>query len=535
MDKRPLTAFAVATSVVATLTGLGLAAVSTAAADAERAASLPLGPASLPETRTVTTLQSGVTHTLIQRGVVDASVAWVVELNIPSTPSSPDPAAPARAVQDRASAEAHAARATAAGFPAEAQPVEQWATVDVADEVIGHRVRLTTTFATKAEADAEVACARAAGYAGRSWYAGWDGGSDAPGRWTVHVLTIDPGEFAGELGGTFGPTLESGEKTTELAAYEEATAALNAGFFVFDRNAGAEGDPAGAAVYDGSLVSETVGARPVLVLDPAAKDTRVVRPEWTGTAKLPAGAARLDGLNRVPGLIRNCGGLGDTPTSRPLHDVTCTDAGELVVFTSRFGATTPVGAGREVVIDARSRVVRVAEGRGTTLKVGERSLQATGDRVAELAGVRVGAALPLRLRLSDADGRQLVRPGSTVVNGGPQLLRDGADHITQRTDGMVHEGNPSFQYGWALQRNPRTIAGVDAEGRTLLVTVDGRQLGEHGLSIKEAADLARALGMVEAINLDGGGSTAMVVDGVLVSSPSDGAGERAVGDAIFVR
>jgi exopolysaccharide biosynthesis protein len=100
---------------------------------------------------------------------------------------------------------------------------------------------------------------------------------------------------------------------------------------------------------------------------------------------------------------------------------------------------------------------------------------------------------------------------------------------------MVHEGNPSFQYGWALQRNPRTIAGVDAEGRTLLVTVDGRQLGEHGLSIKEAADVARALGMVEAINLDGGGSTAMVVDGVLVSSPSDGAGERAVGDAIFVR
>jgi exopolysaccharide biosynthesis protein len=100
---------------------------------------------------------------------------------------------------------------------------------------------------------------------------------------------------------------------------------------------------------------------------------------------------------------------------------------------------------------------------------------------------------------------------------------------------MVHPGEPSFAYGWVLQRNPRTFAGVDRAGRTLLVTVDGRQLGELGLSIPETAAVARSLGMVDAMNLDGGGSTAMVVRDELVSHPSDATGERPVGDALVVR
>jgi exopolysaccharide biosynthesis protein len=131
--------------------------------------------------------------------------------------------------------------------------------------------------------------------------------------------------------------------------------------------------------------------------------------------------------------------------------------------------------------------------------------------------------------------RSLARPGTTVVNGGPLLMEDGVVHVTQQRDGMHQASNPSFDYGWFLQRNPRTFAGVDARGRTLLVTVDGRQPGELGLSIPETAAVARSLGMIEAINLDGGGSTAMVIRGSLISHPSDASGERAVGDAIIIR
>jgi len=129
----------------------------------------------------------------------------------------------------------------------------------------------------------------------------------------------------------------------------------------------------------------------------------------------------------------------------------------------------------------------------------------------------------------------VLRPGTTVINGAPQLLRDGASYITQARDGMVHPGDPSFAYGFVLQRNPRTFAGVDATGRTLLITVDGRQLDQLGLSIPEEAAVAQALGLRDAINLDGGGSTTLAVDGNVINHPSDPTGERPVGDAIYVR
>jgi exopolysaccharide biosynthesis protein len=136
----------------------------------------------------------------------------------------------------------------------------------------------------------------------------------------------------------------------------------------------------------------------------------------------------------------------------------------------------------------------------------------------------------------EAGGSPLATPrGTTVTNGGPLLVHDGEVHITQRQDGFVHPGDPSFAYGWFVKRNPRTIAGVDAQGRTVLITVDGRSAGDLGLSVPEAADVARSLGLVDAINLDGGGSTTMVVNGSVISHPSDATGERPVGDALLIQ
>jgi hypothetical protein len=496
---------------------------------------LDLGPSGLPESREVQSIQPGVTLTRITRGAPDPAAVWVVEMNIPGGASSPDPDAPPRSIQDQSSAETFAARLTDAGFPSEAQRVEQPQTADVPAGVLGYRVRLRATFPSQAAASAEVARLAAAGFSGRAWYSGWDGDSTARGPWTVNVVTVDPWRFRGSLHGTYGPTLEDREKTSELAALERASVALNGGFFVFDPAAGAEGDPAGAGVYRGRLQSEPVGDRPVLVLQNRGRHSDIVRPSWSGSVRLPTGTGVLDGLNRVPGLIRNCGGtLDDLPTSRPLHDVTCTDDAELVLFTPAFGPTTPAGAGAEAILDRSGRVVAVLDSRGTALLAGQRSLQATGDLAPAVAALRPGDRVHARTVLRYG-GRSLARPGTTVVNGGPLLMEDGVVHITQQRDGMQHVNSPSFDYGWVLQRNPRTFAGTDARGRTLFVTVDGRQLGELGLSIPETAAVARSLGMIEAINLDGGGSTAMVIRGSLISHPSDASGERAVGDAIVIR
>ncbi len=61
-------------------------------------------------------------------------------------------------------------------------------------------------------------------------------------------------------------------------------------------------------------------------------------------------------------------------------------------------------------------------------------------------------------------------------------------------------------------RHPRSVSGVSADGNTLwLVAVDGRQESSRGASMKELGELMRKLGAYDAVNLDGGGSTAMVI------------------------
>ncbi len=74
------------------------------------------------------------------------------------------------------------------------------------------------------------------------------------------------------------------------------------------------------------------------------------------------------------------------------------------------------------------------------------------------------------------------------------------------------------------------------EGLSWVVVVDGRQPDYSvGMTLPELAALFEALGVEEAINLDGGGSSVMVVDGAKVSRPSDAAGERPVVNALGVR
>jgi len=498
---------------------------------------LPLGPADLPESRITRTIQPGVTLTTIVRGRTDPSAAWTVEVAIPS--SSPDPDAPATALSDRTTAEATAARLRSAGLESRVERVVSPQLADAGGE-LGYRVRIGST-ATKAEADALRQKVLAAGLGGSSVFTGWDGEPDdvsgSTGPWHVQVLTIDPKEFRGSLDASYGPDLERRETTSALAAATGARAAVNAGFFVLDPKAGAPGDPAGVGVYDGRLLSEPTAGRPALVIDDLARGTSVVRFRWQGEVRGQGRVFPLDGLNRVPGLIRNCGGTADDlPTARPLHDVTCTDADELVAFDATYGAATPAGPGAEAVLDRQGVVTQLRTPRGGSVPAGGRTVQATGDQVAGLlAAARVGHRLDVRAALTDDRGRRVaLSPRTTIVNGGPELVRDGRLWGTPEMDGMAPADNPSFYYGWVHKRNPRTIAGVDAQHRTVLITADGRSTESLGLGIAEAAAVAKSLGLRDAINLDGGGSTTMIVDGTVINSPSDATGERPVGDALLI-
>lgn len=137
-----------------------------------------------------------------------------------------------------------------------------------------------------------------------------------------------------------------------------------------------------------------------------------------------------------------------------------------------------------------------------------------GGRSQEVVGVGTGRVeiFPRRDPLEDPE------PWMTgAVSGWPALIAD-CDPI-ERLPGSDH---------FTLAPHPRTAVGLSADGRRLyLVVVDGRREGVPGVSLQELARLMAELGACAALNLDGGGSSAMWVRDRIVNQPSDG-GERAV-------
>jgi exopolysaccharide biosynthesis protein len=79
------------------------------------------------------------------------------------------------------------------------------------------------------------------------------------------------------------------------------------------------------------------------------------------------------------------------------------------------------------------------------------------------------------------------------------------------------------------------MLGIDRAGYAWLVTVDGRQPdASNGMTLVELQKLAKRLGLTDALNLDGGGSTTMVILGSIVNHPSDPTGARTVSDVLLV-
>ena len=116
---------------------------------------------------------------------------------------------------------------------------------------------------------------------------------------------------------------------------------------------------------------------------------------------------------------------------------------------------------------------------------------------------------------------------SDAISGAGLLRLDGRE-MTEWTAERIAKGFESA-------RHPRTLIGTGADGAIWLITVDGRNpILSHGMSFADLQRLVQRLGLRSALNLDGGGSTTMWVDGKIVNHPSDADGARKVSDAILV-
>jgi exopolysaccharide biosynthesis protein len=141
---------------------------------------------------------------------------------------------------------------------------------------------------------------------------------------------------------------------------------------------------------------------------------------------------------------------------------------------------------------------------------------------------------PESIRIEACDTTNTFELDWEVMASGPVLLDDGQT-IT------YSEGVPGWE-SFYDKRHPRSLIGRDADGGVWMVVVDGRFPGQaEGMTIAELTELSQRLGLTEALNLDGGGSSTLWVlpEGVL-NHPCDNRrfdheGQRVVPNVIVVR
>ncbi|MBT2477215.1 phosphodiester glycosidase family protein [Streptomyces sp. ISL-94] len=343
----------------------------------------------------------------------------------------------------------------------------------------------------------------------------------------VRILTIHP-DAQVRVAGAHGSSLARAETVRAMAGTAGALAAVNASYFDISGGknyGGYDGDPLGLYAEGGRVLSEATNGRPALLLGYVGDrlDARIQEVATRGEVLAQDGAREeVDGINRVPGRILGCGGVGgdrvdvtEVPMEEPYGGL-CTDSGELVAFTGDWGERTPPGppGSMEALLDADGRVMSVRKPAGGAVPQNGSTLYAIGTSTAWLRShVEPGSDVVLSTVLNDTAGTPVFGAVDTAIGGRYRLLRAGAPALGDAAS--------------STKKAPRTAAGVTADGTLLVVTVDGRAPGvDAGATLSQTAKLLASLGARDAIGLDGGGSTTMVVRGELRNSPREVEGEK---------
>ncbi len=209
----------------------------------------------------------------------------------------------------------------------------------------------------------------------------------------------------------------------------------------------------------------------------------------------------------------------------------------LVLYTSAAGDSTPRDTTRVSSAYLPLRLVSRSQNEMTFLITGPVSDGARASLVAGGALTAEGTMCDSLKRIARRGGTIHIRTGflpgrervRTIVGGGPRIIQNGR---SVAEFGYFIEGTGA-KFGTV--RHPRTAVGFSKDSSTLyLVTVDGRRESDSGMSLMELADTMLKLGVYDAVNLDGGGSTTMVIRDHVVNHPSDKEGERPVGNALLV-
>ncbi|MEX2363812.1 MAG: phosphodiester glycosidase family protein, partial [Balneolaceae bacterium] len=199
-------------------------------------------------------------------------------------------------------------------------------------------------------------------------------------------------------------------------------------------------------------------------------------------------------------------------------------ANEIVAYNSFYGSSTGTNEfGTEVALQLQGEVkvnqpaqyvvTRIEENVGNmSLGSDDLILAAHGSATSNFEGLNVDDEISIQINLNPFENAII-----EAVGGNGQFLKDGEVIET-----------------WA-EWHPRTAAGFSADTTKLyFMVVDGRQSASRGMTTGQMGIFMQSIGAANAVNLDGGGSSTMLVQDEVMNNPSDGNGERSVANALFV-
>ena len=173
----------------------------------------------------------------------------------------------------------------------------------------------------------------------------------------------------------------------------------------------------------------------------------------------------------------------------------------VIAYTPDWGAYSTITPkyGTQIVV-ADNEVTAITVSRAA---IPENGYVLVGPK-SKLGGLKVGDRVNLNVSTSpDWDNVK------HIISGGPYLVKDGEIFVDMTAQKLGCIGG----------RNPRTAIGYTKDNHIILITADGREGSSIGLTLNELAHLMQSLGCVNAMNLDGGGSTVMYVKGNIVNKP----------------
>lgn len=326
--------------------------------------------------------------------------------------------------------------------------------------------------------------------------------------WSIHVLEIDLSNPHIKIESVKANNLKSGnERMSELAkqnTYKNhiVVAAVNGDFY----HKG--GIPTNLQIRNGQII----------------------------TMPIPRTVIAFDNNNKpMMNAVSYSGKIFTDNYTYSISGVNIPRADNLVLYNKYYGESTSTNSGGREVLIQRINPWRVNDTVKCVVKkiqIGIGNMEIPDTTFAVLSGERSSIEFTKHIRVGDTVKIvNSITPAIPRVNeaigGFIQTVKEGKDFVDKS---YVTENKP----GHALIRHPRTAVGFSQDSTKLfLVAVDGRQKHSAGMTLHELAEVMIKLGVYHGLNLDGGGSTTMVVKDIVVNIPSDGK-ERAVSNGLLI-